>query len=91
MANSTTGNPWVLDTAGSIITTPFRCKLMVWTPTTTGDDILLVDNGGNTLWSYKAIAGDSNQSIPYELPIDGVVNGLTITTIDHGTLYVYIR
>ena len=90
MANDITGNPWILDTAGSVTTSPFKCQYLKWTPTTDGDDLLIVDNAGNTVWSLKAIAADSNQGIDYKEPIEGVINGLSITTIDNGTLYVYL-
>ena len=63
MANVTTGNPWVLETAGEITTKPLRVLNMIWGPTTDGDDLLVVDNGGNTLWSLKAIAADANKGI----------------------------
>ena len=89
--NDTTGNPWRFDNAdtGVITTRPFKVKKFVWTPTTDGDDILLTDNSGHYLWNYKAVAGTSNQDIPYQMVIDGSINGLTITTLDNGTLYVY--
>ena len=90
MANSTTGNPWVLDETGAASTRPTRINYMEWTPTTDGDDLLVVDNGGNTLWSLKAIAADTNEGIAYTKQFDTSVNGVTITTIDHGTLYVHI-
>jgi hypothetical protein len=90
MANDITGNPWILITAEEITDKPFRCKYLEWTPTTSGDDLLVVDNAGNTIWTRKTIAADSNQGISEEKRIDGVLNGMTITTIDHGTLYVYL-
>ena len=90
MANDITSNPWVLDTAGVVTTAPFRCKEIVWTPTTDGDDLLLADNGGKTIWSLKAVAADANQGIEYPKRIDGALNGLDITTIDNGTVYVYL-
>lgn len=88
MANVTTGNPWILDTAAEITRNPVHVRRLRWTPTTDGDDLLVVDNGGNTIWSIKAIAADSNQGIGYTLEWGGSLNGITITTIDHGTLYV---
>ena len=91
MANSTTGNPWVLDTAGSIATVPTKVLRMVWTPTTDGDDLLVVDNSGGTVWSLKAIAADTNEGIEYTKELDCSINGITLTTIDNGTLYVYVN
>jgi hypothetical protein len=89
--NDTTGNPWRFDNAdtGVITTSPFKVKKFVWTPTTDGDDILLTDNSGHYLWSLKAVAATTDQEISYEMEIDGSINGLTITTLDNGTLYVY--
>ena len=49
MSNSTVGNPWVLDTAGVISTAPIKVEKFVCTPTTDGHDILIQDNGGNTV------------------------------------------
>jgi hypothetical protein len=91
MANDLTGNPLKVDTAAAITTHPTHVFRMVWTPTTAGDDILVEDNGGSDLWAYKAIAADSNQAIAYEREFNSQVNGITVTTIDHGTLYIYIR
>ena len=88
MANITTGNPWILDTAGTITTKPIRVRRLRWTPTTDGDDLAVTDNGGNSIWSLKAIAADSNQGLGYTLELGGSLNGLTVGTIDHGTLYV---
>lgn len=91
MSKDITGNPWILDAAEEIVTRPVYVKRMVWTPTTDGDDLLIVDHAGGTVWTLKAIAADSNQGIEYEKVIDGTVNGMTITTIDNGTVYVYVR
>ena len=90
MSNVTTGNPWVLDTAAEITTHPTKIKRMIWSPTTAGDDLLVVDNAGNTIFKLKALAADTNQGIEYERVLEHSVNGVTITTIDHGTLYVHL-
>jgi hypothetical protein len=89
--NDTTGNPWRFDSAdtGVITTNPLKVKKFVWTPEADADDILITDNSGHYLWSLKAIAATANQEIPYEMVIEGSINGLTITTLDSGTLYVY--
>ena len=91
MANVTTGNPWTCQSAGAVTTRPTYVNRMIWTPTTDGDDILVVDNSGATLWSLKAIAADTNQGISYERVFESSLNGITITTIDNGSLYVHIR
>ena len=74
---------------GVITTKPFKVKKFVWTPTADADDILLVDNSGHLLWVLVAIAGTATETIPYEMEINGSINGLTISTLSAGTLYVY--
>ena len=91
MANITTGNPWTCETAAEVTARPTYVHRMIWAPTTDGHDILVVDNSGATLWSLKAIAADSNKGITYERVFESSLNGITITTIDGGTLYVHIR
>ena len=91
MANSTTGNVWKIDTAGVITTQQVYVHRFVWTPTTDGDDISIVDNGANELWTYKAIAADSNQAIGYTREFGEIANGINVATLDHGTLYIYLK
>jgi hypothetical protein len=91
MANSLTGNVWKCDTAASLITTPLRVSKFVWTPAASGDDISVLDNGGNEIWTYKAIAGDTTQNIPYDFMIDGSLNGINLSTLDSGTFWVYLK
>ena len=95
MSNDTTGNPWTLDTAATIKTTPLRVMAMEWRPVTAaGDDLSVTDNGGSEVWTEKAIAVDSNGEISYNWPLNAQgasVNGFTLTTIDSGTLRVWVK
>jgi len=88
---TTTGNPWISTTAETVYSNPVVVRRMKWTPTTSGDDLLVKDLGGNTLWSLKAIAADSNQGISYTEELGFSVNGIVVETIDHGTLYIFIK
>ncbi len=94
MSNETTGNPWVLDTAAVIKTTPVKVKSMEWRPVTaSGDDLSVTDNSGHEIWTEKAIAVDSDGMISYVWPQNGEglsCGGFTLTTIDSGTLRVWI-
>ena len=92
MANDTTGNPWVLDTAAVIKTTPVKVKAMEWRPVTAGsDDLSVTDNSGHEVWTEKAIAVDSSGMISYVWPgEEQSCSGFTLTTIDSGTLRVWI-
>ena len=92
MANVTTGNVWKIDTAASLRTNPCFVHKMWWTPTADGDDILVQDAGGNAIWSYKCLAGATDQTIPYSW--DGepaVLNGINVATLDSGTLYIQVN
>jgi len=91
MSDVTTGNPWVLTETGVKTTHPTYVRRMVWTPTTDGDDLSVTDNGGNVLWSMKALAADSNEGIRYERVFECSVNGITVTTCDHGHLWIYFN
>lgn len=91
MADITTGNPWVLTEESVVTTNPTRVARMVWTPTTDGDDLSVTDNGGNVLWSMKALAADTNEGIEYERVFDCSVNGITVTTLDNGHLWIYFK
>ena len=94
MANSTTGNPWTLTDAAVLRTAPLKVMAMEWRPVTAeGDDLSVTDNSGHELWTEKAIAVDSNGMIAYNWPLNGQglsCNGFTLTTIDSGTLRVWI-
>ena len=92
MANVMTGNVWKIDTAASLRTNPLYVHKMWWTPAVTGDDIDVQDAGGNSIWKYKAIAGDTALTLSYDAPWEaGVMNGINVATIDGGELYIQIN
>ncbi len=86
-------NPIVLDTTGStsLIANKMRILAIVWDSSDSGavgDNIALHDAaGGNLILSATlAVAKDT-----LRFPLGGVlVNGLYLTTLDHGTIYVYV-
>jgi len=94
MANDTTGNPWVLDTAAVIKTTPVKVKSMEWRPVTAvGDDLAVQDNAAHELWTEKAIAVDSDGQLAYYWAQNGEglsCGGFNLATIDSGKLRVWI-
>jgi hypothetical protein len=92
MANSIVGNPWKLDTAGVIKTSPVVIKKMVWRgPTTDADDLDVQSNDGSEIWTQTCIASDA--SIEYERDFgEGMTfSGFNLVTIDSGALYVFIQ
>jgi hypothetical protein len=95
MANDITGNPWKLDTAAVIQTTPVKVKAMEWRPVTAaGDDLSVTDNAGHEIWTEKALAVDANGQISYVWPCNAgggnSCNGFEVTTIDSGILRVWL-
>lgn len=92
MANTMTGNIWKIDTAASLRTNPLYVYKMWWTPAAAGDDISILDAGGNTIWGYKTIAGETTQTIVIDWPgSPAVLNGINVATLDSGTLYIHIQ
>ena len=96
MSNVTTGNPWILDTAGVITTKLLWVQKFVFVPNASDDDLIVKDNAGEVVWQIRAVAGSpNNESVgmeefrPSESPM--CVSGLNLDTIDGGSLRVYLR
>lgn len=89
MANQLGANPWKLDTASS---TPFwtsSCKLVLveWRkPTTINHTMVLKDKNGYEIIS--AVAEAANQSQLFRIE-PAWYDGLALTTLDSGTVYVH--
>ena len=88
MANSVTTNPLVLDSTGVVLTGPVTIKAVLFTATN-GDGLLLSDAEGNQVAGLEASTGDLSPTIT--VPGGIKVNGLTVTTIDGGVAYIYLK
>ena len=88
MANSVGTNPLVLDSTGVALTGPVTIRAVVFTAAT-GEGLLLSDADGNAVLGLEASTGDLSPSLT--VPGGIKVNGLTVTTIDGGVAYVYLR
>ena len=88
MANSTKTNPLVLDSTGAVSTSPVHIKAVVFTAAN-GEGLLLSDAAGNAIVGLEASTGDLSPSVT--VPGGIKTNGLTVTTIDGGTAYVYLK
>jgi len=88
MSNVVSGNTWVLDTVGSVTTEKVKIKGIHWTGITTDSDDLLINDasGGQIIVSAKGFA----KSDMY-FWIDGWRDGLYLTTLDSGTVMVFIE
>jgi len=95
MANLTASNPLYGYEAGVLTAKQVKIKAIEWVSDETAtadiaaaDDVLLSDANGNRIWGKRAVWDGDGDYVPFP---DGLVsNGLTITTIDGGYLYVYI-
>ncbi len=90
MANDTSASPWILDTAGTIRTGPVRVTKMEWRPNATDDDLQVSDHTGRAKWVVKALAPAQGGLELWESANGESFNGFQLTTIDGGTLYVWV-
>lgn len=93
MGNVTTGNPWILDTAGVLSKNNVWLEKMVYVPNAADNDLIVKDNAGLVVWQVRAIAGSSNNESVGMETFDGpmLMNGFNLDTIDAGSLRVYLR
>jgi hypothetical protein len=90
MANNLTGNPLVVDTAAALISGMATILAMEWIPNAAADDLTVTDGTGKTIWDVDALTGGTAGKEKF--PLDRFVcTGLTVSVIDGGTLYVYIK
>jgi len=97
MANAMTGRVWVLDTAGTIWTGPIFISKMEYHPNAADNDLVVKDTRGFPIWppiraiassaAHETIGIEKWENPSPEVPFDGLV----LTTIDGGTLYVTIN
>jgi len=88
MANSVTTNPLVLDSTGVVLTGPVTIKAVVFTAAA-DQTLLLSDADGNEVLGLETGAGVLSPSLTVPGGIKN--NGLTVTTIDSGKAYVYLK
>lgn len=85
MANNLTGNPWVIDTAGSIFSGEVRIDRIAWkNATTLNHTVLIVDSAGNMIFEDFASGATYNTSEPR----GRIYTGVTVTTLNSGKLYI---
>ena len=90
MPNDLNGSPLKVDTAGVVYTGNIFVNQMVWQePAAAEDDLVVLDANGRTLWDENAYIGGTGVSI--EQDINQICEGITVNTIDSGTLYIYYR
>lgn len=96
MANSTTTNPIVCDTAGVLTThATMRLKAIAWVSDAASgkdiaadDDMVLLDNDSNRIISKRAEA--ATDGLVFNFPDNFKVAGLNMATITGGVCYLYV-
>ncbi len=98
MSNSVDGNPWILDTAATILAagTVVVVDQMLWYPAAADDDLIVHDGAANVKWKVRAMSGAPNDESFGAERFKGPeeFDGFILNTIEGdsgGTLYVYMR
>ena len=92
MSNVSVGNPWILDTAETIRTTPVKVTKMVCKPQASGNDITVTDGAGRTMWDVDALAAAPAGEVEIDFGEGIWFPGFIVSVIDGtSTLTVYIK
>ena len=93
MANSTVGNPFILDTATdtAIFTDDFLCYAIAWTSASTADAISIQTSSSDV--KYASTGSVANYSERFVLPGEHPLrfNGLKVPTLGSGKVYMYVK
>ena len=86
---------WTLDTAfTTALTDDFYVSKMVWEPSANGDDLVVKNAAGTTVWILKAVAAatDAGPEVwENPDPCRFFFKGFDLDTIDGGTLRVFLQ
>lgn len=95
MANDVTKSPYIIDTAGTITTTKLRIGHIRWVaPATDEDECIIQDINEREVWKSVVDLGGSGSITGFlvdDSPIDMWIDGLIISVIESGTLYIYLE
>ena len=86
MANNITGNPWYIDTVGTLLKQRFKFDGGTWNAAAPGNVLILLDNVGRIV--FHAIF--PTDSVPVDIPKMGWVNGLICAQIDGGNVTIFV-
>src|SRR2546428_10619690 len=95
MANNVTVNPWILDTASTVVTAKrVRVEGFLWdgVGAVSGDVVQLTDRNSNVIWQSGLPQTttpiiNSPTMFPDSFDFDGISTG----TISRGKIYVYVK
>ena len=90
MANDLTKDPWIIDTASSTVLTTdrLRVKSMRWVgPTTADHEAIIQDKNAREVWKGEASGNADNDESLFE----GDIEGLIVSKLESGKIYIYLR
>ena len=94
MANDLTGNPLIVDTGAStnLLTGPVFINKMIWDePTTAAHDLTVTNSLSNVIWDIDARNYGNGVQETWDNPDPNTAyDGLKVTVIDSGKLYIYL-
>ena len=91
MANVYGHRQWILDTTGVISTDRLRVKKMEWVPNAANDDLAIVDNNSEEVWTVtNALTGGRAGLEAIDFSEGQDFEGFNLSTLGGGTLYVYL-
>jgi len=98
MANRTTKNPIVIDTADTELAGPLHIKRMIWAGTeVSGKDIAAADDltlrervSGDIVFAFRATADNLGPFVVFEGGTWNCPNGLYVDDIDGGELTIWL-
>jgi hypothetical protein len=91
MANDITGNPWVLESTGTVWSGWVNPRAVRWDAghaSASGDQVILKDSSGRIVWSSTANGADFVDA--QTLPAKTGWNGLVVDTIKVGKVYIEV-
>jgi hypothetical protein len=87
MADDLTSNPWVIDSTGAKTSNQVRIARIAWkNASALNDTVLIVDGNGKTIFEDFASGATYNVSEP----IARVYDGVTVSTLSSGKLYLHL-
>jgi hypothetical protein len=99
MANALTWNPIKVDTAAAtaLLTSRLHITKIRWVDSggdiAEGDQAIVKDKAGNPVWEHRAggvgTVADLVPNVESDFNPPLVVTGLIVSTLTHGTLYIY--
>lgn len=98
MSNSTTTNPIFIDTVQSTaMSGKFHIRAIAWVSTETAgddiaanDDVKILDGDDNIVFWKRASAAGDDAFLSFGGPYGLIVNGLYVSTMDGGNVFIYL-